>query len=148
MEKAYAKFDQNYERIQSGAGSEGIRVLTGSPVTVYHPDRIRTGAYWKLLKHLTANKFPMTGGCHRKAYGLITGHAYSVLNTAELKDGSGRVRHKLVQVRNPWSKEKYNGPFADGDARWTRAWKNQVGLKAANDGKFWMPLNVFKYAYT
>lgn len=65
----------------------------------------------------------MTAGCHRKAYGLVTGHAYSVLKTAELKRG-GRVIHKLVQVRNPWSKEKYTGPFSDKSSRWTQAWKD------------------------
>jgi len=33
LEKAYAKLDQNYERIISGNGLEALRTLTGMPTT-------------------------------------------------------------------------------------------------------------------
>jgi len=149
MEKAYAKFDQTYERIEAGTGREGLRVLTGAPVASFSTGRMSHSKLWSLLKALTKNNDnPMVGGAHRKAYGIITGHAYSVLDTAELKGSNGKVAHKIVQVRNPWSSEHWRGPFSDKSSLWTSAWKKQVGLKKANDGKFWMPLNYFRYIYT
>jgi len=42
-------------------------------------------------------------------------------------------------MRNPWSKESYNGKFSDKDSSWTDAWKKQVDLKVADDGVFFMP---------
>ena len=37
LEKAYAKFNQNYDRIAWGWGSEGLRTLSGMPTaTLYH----------------------------------------------------------------------------------------------------------------
>lgn len=41
--------------------------------------------------------------CHEKAHGLTKGHAYSLLDMAELKDASGNVAHTIVKMRNPWS---------------------------------------------
>ena len=46
-------------------------------------------------------------------------------------------------MRNPWGSEKYTGPFSDSDSSWTQAWKDQVGLKVADDGIFWMPYSNF-----
>jgi len=43
MEKAYAKLDQNYERIIAGMGYEGLRTLTGMP-TVYLSNNYGTNA--------------------------------------------------------------------------------------------------------
>ena len=36
LEKAYAKLDQNYERLTGGYLKEGIRVLTGMPATEFY----------------------------------------------------------------------------------------------------------------
>jgi hypothetical protein len=36
IEKAYAKLDQNYDRIIGGLGAEGLRTLTGMP-TIWLP---------------------------------------------------------------------------------------------------------------
>jgi len=50
MEKAYAKLDQNYERIIAGMGYEGLRTLTGMP-TVYlnHARGANADASWTVL---------------------------------------------------------------------------------------------------
>jgi len=36
FEKAFAKYNQNYERIEAGLGYEGLKVLTGLPVKYYN----------------------------------------------------------------------------------------------------------------
>lgn len=37
----------------------------------------------------------------------------------------------------------YTGDFSDDDDLWTQEWKDQVDLKVANDGIFWMPYQNF-----
>lgn len=83
----------------------------------------------------------MTAGCcyGGGTDGLISGHAYSLLDTYELTDAAGNVEHRLVKMRNPWAEESYHGAFSDEDPNWTDDWKAQVGLTVANDGVFWMP---------
>lgn len=52
-------------------------------------------------------------------------------------------------MRNPWSKEKYKGPWRDDDPNWTAARKAEVGgLTVADDGKFWMPYHHFIKLYS
>lgn len=58
------------------------------------------------------------GGETPFTFGLTSGHAYSLLDIVDLEDGP-----TLVKMRNPWSSEKYNGPWSDSDSRWTDAWR-------------------------
>lgn len=74
---------------------------------------------------------------------MTSGHAYSLLDIAELKQG-GKVVHKIAKMRNPWSKEGYNGKWSDKDSSWTDDWKKQVNLKVADDGVFWMPYENYQ----
>ena len=46
-------------------------------------------------------------------------------------------------MRNPWSREEYNGPWRDDDPAWTPEWKEQENLVKADDGVFWMPYKNF-----
>lgn len=39
LEKAFAKLDQNYDRIVGGWGKEGLRTLTGMPVMNFWNDQ-------------------------------------------------------------------------------------------------------------
>ena len=104
MEKAYAKLDQNYERIIGGLGFEGLRTLTGMP-TFYISHNYGTNATavaesFTLLKALSEKNFPMTTPCcHNGGVdGLVSGHAYTLLDVVELSTGT-----KLAKVRNPWN---------------------------------------------
>jgi len=83
MEKAYAKLDQNYERIIAGMGYEGLRTLTGMPTAYIKLNRgANLTATWNELKPLTGRNFPMTTPCCNGAGvdGLVTGHAYTLLD--------------------------------------------------------------------
>lgn len=52
-------------------------------------------------------------------------------------------------MRNPWSFEKYNGPWSDQSKEWTAAYKAQVGGLDVNkyDGKFWMTIEIYKKVF-
>lgn len=50
--------------------------------------------------------------------GLVTGHAYSLLEAREVKVDSGE-RLKMVRLRNPWGNDKeWEGAWADGSPLW------------------------------
>jgi len=57
-------------------------------------------------------------------YGLVWGHAYSVVSVHTLKDSYGNVQYRLLRIRNPWGVDIYSGPWNDGDSRWTTAYKS------------------------
>lgn len=46
FEKAYAKLDQNYDRIVGGSGGEGLKTLTGLPVVSYFHRKINNKIAW------------------------------------------------------------------------------------------------------
>jgi len=73
-------------------------------------------------------------------FGLVSRHQYTTLSTAEYKG------ERLVKLRNPWGRERYNGPWSDSDsAKWTAEARYNLGkhLKK-DDGSFWMPFKDFQ----
>jgi len=89
----------------------------------------------------------MTAACIHAHVSLVTGHAYTILGTVELKAGN-TVIQQLVKMRNPWGREKYDGPWNDKDPKWTETLKKQANLVVADDGIFHMPIEDFKKAFT
>ena len=138
LEKAYAKLNQNYERLTGGNGHEAFRTLTGMP-TAYFTHRLGKTKMMKLHKYGASRNMPMTTACCSggSKFGLVTGHAYSLLDVQQV----GKIL--MAKVRNPWNKEKYTGPYRDSDPAWTDAMKKQVGLVKSDDGIFWMPYDNY-----
>ena len=103
----------------------------------------------KIHKYLAGKNMPSTTACCKggSKWGLVTGHAYSLLDIKEVNSGGKKL--VLAKVRNPWNREKYTGPYRDSDPVWTDALKKQVGgLDKADDGIFWMPYdNYFSTFY-
>lgn len=67
--------------------------------------------------------------------GLVEGHAYSILNIAEIES------HKLLKMRNPWGGEKeWSGAWSDNDGAWNSNPKVKSCLRPTfgPDGVFWM----------
>ena len=90
--------------------------------------------------------FMMAASCDIIWKGLNDGHADTILGAHTLmKDGA--VYKKLIKIRNPWSSEKYTGPWSDSDSRWTDDFKSQVDHVDANDGIFFMDSEDFHMAY-
>jgi len=145
LEKAYAKLDGNYERIVGGMGLyEGLRTLTGMPtahVRLYDFGKaFDSDNTYKLLKKFADKNYPMTTTCCkvRSHSGLVSGHAYTLLNVLELSTGE-----KLVQIRNPWSYGEWTGDWSDSSSKWTAALKKEAGYVNSNDGKYFMPWKTY-----
>lgn len=106
LEKAYAKLDQNYERLSGGWGQEALRTLTGMPTVDIRLSSKDKSELYPMHKYFAEKNMPMTSGCcvNGGKYGLISGHAYSLLDVTELKDdATGQVVHTLAKMRNPWN---------------------------------------------
>jgi hypothetical protein len=50
-------------------------------------------------------------------------------------------------MRNPWARETYQGPWNDLDKRWTPSLRKQVNFVDANEGIFYLPVNIFREAF-
>lgn len=149
MEKAFSKFNQNYDRIQGGSGFESLRTLLNKPTyRLVHPDwrdEAQSNDFWKTLHSLHSRDYPSTIGCCREQPpdNWAINHAYTLLGTHEVTDSSGKTI-RLLKIRNPWSREGYDGPWSDKSSLWTDSLKQQVGgVTESNDGIFFME---FEYA--
>ena len=123
FEKAYAKLNGNYDRIEWGSGYESLRQLTARPVFFYEHEKIKDheGDEFTLFKRLSRENHPMVISCcnvprgSAAPDGLTNAHAYTLLDVLELKGT------RLAKIRNPWSVEGYSGSWSDSDPVWTPA---------------------------
>lgn len=86
LEKAYAKLDQNYDRIIAGNGMEGLRTLTGMPTIDIRNKKTDIDKLKPIHSHWARKNYPMTTGCCYSGgvYGLVSGHAYSLLDIKDI----------------------------------------------------------------
>lgn len=127
LEKAYAKLNQNYDRIGWGRGSEAIRTLSGAPTTLLQHAGKDSVQLWQRHKHWAEMDYPQVASCCNNIAtgldGLTSGHAYSLLDVRQLLNEDGTPGPRLAKMRNPWSKEGYNGKWSDSDSSWTENFK-------------------------
>jgi len=75
---------------------------------------------WETIHTGQKKKYVMTATCTHAHYGLVSGHAYTLVDTVELVDKIKGSKIKLIQMRSPWGdKESYKGPWGEEDERWT-----------------------------
>jgi calpain-7 len=72
--------------------------------------------------------------------GLVTGHAYAVLAVIQTKNGT-----RLLQLKNPWAHQSWNGRFSchDKDNWGSHSFRQEVGYNPdiaakQDDGVFWI----------
>lgn len=58
-----------------------------------------------------------SSGDPKKKFGLVSGHAYSLIGANEITTNSGQ-KVKLVRIRNPWGEFEWNGNWRDNDPAW------------------------------
>ena len=124
LEKAFAKSFGDYDALRAGWAYEALMDLTGAPTTkiFFDDDRtkadIENGNLWNFLvamdraKNLITcstageDKWTEGGGTPVGGPGLVSGHAYSLIQARQTSDG-----HRLVQLRNPWGDFEWNGDW-------------------------------------
>ncbi|KAH8086200.1 protease-like protein [Aureococcus anophagefferens] len=170
VEKAAAKLHGSYGALDSGNAAEALGLLTGLPTRTWpkiHEMLKKTGGLDELhgaLVHAHRSGFIISASCgftglgadeaqEEKIYdrvGLLNAHEYAVLRVVDVTVGAGKAR--LVQLRNPWAKREWRGPWSRGGPEWAalpeaaRAMLDDGRCLASDDGVFWMALaDVAKY---
>ena len=146
-EKAYAKFNGGYTKLVGGQTCWALTDLSGGIAVelkdfAFFNDDKKAGIkneskdgkekytvqgidLVKLLHTIENNALICTsnideGGNENINKGLISGHAYALLNveTVALKDGSSV---EMVNIRNPWGRTEWDGAWSDKDTtNWSR----------------------------
>ena len=80
----------------------------------------------------------MTGGIFKNEHGLVAGHTYTILGANEVMVDGKPVR--LVKLRNPWSTDKYTGPWGANDTKWDNETKSHAGVTIDDEAIFHMPM--------
>lgn len=164
-----AKMYGSYEALISGQTTEGLSALTGYPCRSIkvqineqssQPGPKSSGAddepfldpdfIWTLLISYKSAGFLMAAACgisnnpkitdaEYKKKGLLTKHAYSIINVTTVK---GDIR--LLQLRNPWGCQVWNGDWSDTSKLWTEDLKKQLNPTLSKEGVFWIAFTDFQ----
>jgi calpain-15 len=90
MEKVCAKIHGSYDRIVSGSVYTTLRDLTGAPGFYINQIQKETGLFEKLLDwdkkgYMMSTSIHSKNDADMKKWGLITGHAYSLIQAAQVE---------------------------------------------------------------
>ena len=66
---------------------------------------------------------------------LRPNHSYVIQKTVKISTGQ-----RLVQMRNPWAREVWDGAWSDTSSLWTTKLKKEVGFEKKDEGIFYMSI--------
>ena len=141
IEKAWAKLHGSFHVIEGGDSRESLVSLTGAPTDYYTHREQKQDKFWEIIKEADSNNYVMCSGASQETKGIIKHHAYSLINAYEFQHKGKNVR--LLQLRNPWGSEEWNGEWSDNDPNWTPELKKSMNQISQNDGIFYMPFKDF-----
>lgn len=64
--------------------------------------------------------------------GIMSGHAYAVMDLREVVDDKGK-KIRLVKVRNPWGSHEWTGDWSDNSPLWTPRLLKELDQTAEGD---------------
>ncbi|KAL4478339.1 hypothetical protein ABPG72_009575 [Tetrahymena utriculariae] len=167
VEKAWAKIHGGYMYLDMGTMREALHGLTGAPCENYFLENEKEDEIWALITQGLQKGYCITCGTKSisnkllpenqrmqvhilNEKGLASSHAYSLLGAYVLEDAS---KTKIVKLRNPWGKDKWNGRFSRKDDKFwesvNREWKKKLGYqKSKNDlGIIFMEFDDFFFNF-
>lgn len=163
LEKVWAKVNSNYENIISGNCSEVFEFFSPAPFNSYLHENATEDSLFKKIKKFDEKKYVIctditnyTGGDptyqtklmeNIKSSGLVTNHAYSLIDCHEVKDKMGNDV-QLLKIRNPWGNYEWSGDWSDKSDKWTPELKEQLNFEEEEDGTFFICYSDFLKYYT
>ena len=156
LEKAWAKCNKSYEDIIPGNSADAFEFLSPAPFnTYYHNSETRPTLFetirdaqkkgFFVLADITQTESTNLESLSR--LGLITNHAYTIINTAVLRKSNGS-EIKLIKMMNNWGTNEWVGDWSDNSSKWSQEFKKEVGLEPKEDGIFWMSYEDYLQFYT
>ncbi|CDW73209.1 UNKNOWN [Stylonychia lemnae] len=159
LEKAWAKFANNYEFIVGGSPNEVVQFLTNSPTTSFKTNQLSLDAIWKLLsqsdiQNNIMNVVTNTSGDAVCPFNLACQHVYTLLGVATVYNADKTQVTNLYRIRNPWKVDAgFNGTFSDNASVWNtvgfdgKTYAQQAGHVIADDGIFWTTPEEFVQSF-
>lgn len=158
VEKAWAKMIGNYEMIIGGQIAEAIAVLAGSPASVYATADWNAAApksptdAWTILNnaqtagYISGAASAASGSSATNSYGIAYSQAFAVVGTYELKDTTGAVQNRLIELRSSSNQSTYTGPWSASSDLWTDDYKTQVNY-SSDSNVFYIEDSDFVHAF-
>jgi len=159
IEKAMAKLVGGYGHLIAGTTSEAFGALTGAPsgtIKINNPD-FNSEETFQRLKCLKTAGYLLALSCgsggiidesiYRKK-GLMSEHAYSLLDVREISDYQTKKTYRLFKIRNPWGEIEWSGDYSRYSSAWRSCKKIREICKPYNlsRGMFWIDYtNLMKY---
>jgi hypothetical protein len=156
LEKAWAKCNKSYEDIIPGNSADAFEFLSPAPYNTYYHNSETRPTLFETIRDAQKKGFFVLADITETAstnleslsrLGLITNHAYTVINTAVLRKNNGS-EIKLLKMMNIWGTNEWVGDWSDTSSKWTQEFKKEVGLEPKEDGIFWMSYDDYLQFYT
>ena len=156
LEKAWAKCNRSYEDIIPGNSADAFEFLSPAPYNTYYHNSETRPTLFETIRDAQKRGFFVLADITETAstnleslskLGLITNHAYTVINTAVLRKSNGS-EIKLIKMMNMWGTNEWVGDWSDTSSKWTQEFKKEVGLEPKEDGIFWMSYEDYLQFYT
>ncbi len=156
IEKVWAKCNKTYENIISGNATESLEFLTPAPVDTYSHIEVDNNELFQNIRNALKNKYIILADTNISEntnveklvkLGLITNHAYQVIDTATVKNPNGDDI-PLIKLKNLLGKNEWCGDWSDNSLKWTQEAIDYIKLRKKEDGVFWMCLNDYLHFYS
>jgi hypothetical protein len=156
IEKAWAKCNKTYENIISGNATESLEFLTPAPIDTFPHEEEDNNYLLENIKMALNNKYIVLADTNINEnanveklakLGLITNHAYQVIDTANIKNPNGDDI-QLLKLKNLLGKNEWSGDWSDNSLKWTQEAIDHINLEKKEDGIFWMSFNDYLQFYS
>ena len=156
IEKTWAKCNKTYENIISGNATECLEFLTPAPVDTYDHLAEDNNNLFDNIRNALNNKYIVLADTDINEninveklanLGLITNHAYQIIDTATVKNPNGDDI-QLLKLKNLLGKNEWCGDWSDNSLKWTQEAMDLINLEKKEDGIFWMSFNDYLQFYS
>jgi hypothetical protein len=155
VEKVWAKLNYTFEDIIAGNSGEAFEFLSPAPIETYYHD-VHKDTLFEEIKIADDKDYIIctditetdtTNINYLSKMGLITNHAYTIIDVAEICDPKGN-KIRLLKIRNPWGSNEWTGDWSDNSTKWTPEIKKILNYDNEDDGTFWISYEDFCKFYT
>lgn len=134
IEKAWAKVCGSYEAAESGTAAEALNNIDGTPTQVFLTSviekRNEQAKLWEILEEADRERYVVTVSVDSnlrsnpdliKEFGLCDFHSYTMMQCLAVQlEEKKRTKRYIMQLRNPWGKREWLGPWSDFSQTWEK----------------------------
>ena len=134
IEKCWAKICGSYEAAEAGTCMEAFNNIDGTPCQEYSlkalEDNKQEAMLWDMLVEADKYRYPVTASINStqrcnaddiRNFGLCDFHSYTMMRCLPVQlQERGKEYRFMLQLRNPWGKKEWLGPWSDYSKAWEK----------------------------